>query len=97
MRPVALADLEVALCAVLAQPQDQRQKTVGALFAAAHAADLHRQTKGQPHPQFGTGTLMSAALQRPISARPTAYGPEQAEAFIMILNELTRFLAHHDH
>ncbi len=61
VRPVQLADLEVAVRVLLAAPETARRRMVVQLHQEASIAARHREATGKPHPLYGTGTLMSAA------------------------------------
>ena len=69
MRPVQLADLEIAARVVATLPVQARPALIKQLCDQADAADRVRNASGKPHPQFGNGTLMSAAFKHPMPAR----------------------------
>ncbi|RBW44337.1 hypothetical protein DS901_07990 [Loktanella sp. D2R18] len=87
MRPVQLADLETAARVVAASPA--RQAMIAKLCAQADQADAYRIAQGKPHPQFGNGTLMSAALKYDESV---ARGPCN-KGFLRSLAALCTYLA----
>lgn len=58
---------------LLAVPAPQRQFVARAILAEAHLADVQRINTGRLHPQFGNGTVLSAALTRPC-AEPKSPG-----------------------
>ncbi len=85
MRPVSLADIEVAASVLMAlAPQDRAQRMV-ALIRRADAADLHRQQSRRPHPAFGTGTLMSAALAFDRAPRPASLSRDALGAYAVAI------------
>lgn len=69
MRAVQLADLEIAARVVATLPAHERHNLIKQLCDQADAADRVRNASGKPHPQFGNGTLMSAAFKHPMTAR----------------------------
>ncbi len=96
MRPVTLADLEVAARALLALPQRARRAAARAMLAEAEAADRHRQATRSLHPAFGDGTLMSVAMRRPLAARPSALDGASVSVFVLLLNEIDQWMQHHE-
>lgn len=62
MRAVQLADIEAAVHVLLAQPSSHRAQTMMLLCERASIADRYRKRLRRPHREFGTGTLMSAAV-----------------------------------
>lgn len=58
MRPVLWGDLVAATAWAAANPA----RPVAALIDRAQAADLYRKHHGRPHPRWGNGSLMAAAL-----------------------------------
>jgi hypothetical protein len=85
MRRVLYGDVRAAARALLAAPQEARGALLIRLFAEAETADLHRLDTGRAHPQFGTGSLMSAALAHCVAREPylddPAYAACMAEVF----------------
>ncbi|SFR41526.1 hypothetical protein SAMN04488005_1658 [Yoonia tamlensis] len=75
MRPVQLADLEIAARVVAAQPAPARRAMVKLLCDQADMADIYRLGCGLAHPKFGTGTLMSAAMKHPQPVKPATSEP----------------------
>ena len=70
MRPVHLADIEVAARVLLAYPPAEQAAITSELIATANVADCYRKRVRQPHLTFGTGTIMSAAAHFHQAARP---------------------------
>ena len=64
MRGVLVGDLEYAVAALLAQDRATWNAIAADMIAQAHLADCTRKRLGRGHPQFGTGSLMSAASKR---------------------------------
>ena len=96
MRPIALADLEVAVRALLAVPETARTETATALLRAAEMADEYRAESGEVHPIFGNGTLMSAALHYKLAPRPAAYCAKEIATFTILLNAIAARGNNHD-
>ena len=69
MRPVQLADLEIAARVLATLPASARPELIAQLCTQAKVADLYRKISGKAHPQFGTGTLMSAASKHALAPR----------------------------
>ncbi|SFS08150.1 DUF7742 family protein [Yoonia litorea] len=88
MRPVTLADLEVAVRAIVRHPQEDREAFAVKLLGDAAIADSFRAKTGKLHPSFGAGTLMSAAMQHPLAARPEWAKPETLAALGFVLKGL---------
>lgn len=96
MRPVTLADLEIAMRAVLTRPQGLRLPLAQKLFSAARMVDENRRRKIGKGPQLGANTLMAAAMQHPLAPRPASFGAEEIAVFTMLLNELSKTLSHQE-
>ncbi|MGJ8622175.1 MAG: DUF7742 family protein [Yoonia sp.] len=56
-----MADIEMAARVLIECAPSARAGMVKTLLSEAHIADEYRKRLRKPHPQFGTGTLMSAA------------------------------------
>ena len=95
MRPVTLADLEVAARALLAMPKAARAVAARELLAEAAAADRHRLATRRLHPHFGDGTLMAAAMQRPLAPRPATIDAAAIRVFVLLLNEIGQVMQYH--
>lgn len=95
MRYVQLADIDAAARAVMFCPQTARPKMAARLLAEATLADKYRKRLRTPHPQFGTGTLMSAAAKYPQAARLECFDGDVLDAFSDVINALTAKLTHH--
>ena len=68
MRPIGLTDLNDAVRAVLAAPEDDRAATAARIVGQACLADRYRKRMGRRHPVWGDGTLSAAARAGPIVA-----------------------------
>jgi hypothetical protein len=69
MRATQLADIEAAARVLMRCRPSLRSDMAAQLVAQAHIADKYRKRLHKPHPEFGTGTLMSAASGYPQSPR----------------------------
>lgn len=96
MRPIALADLEVALRALLAAPPDARKLLARRLLADAETADQYRCDTGLLHPVLGSGTLMSAAMCHPLAQRPAEYDTSTLAVFLSLISVIREITAHHE-
>ena len=96
MRPVTLADLEMALRVLLQVDARSQAEMASALVARAHQADAFRQDKGQGHPRYGTGTLMSAAMSYPVAPRPDWVRLAELRSFQFLLSALEAHFQHHE-
>lgn len=88
MRPVLLADVETAVRVLLFYPTHQYPQLVRMLLKQADEGDQYRREFGVPHPEFGSGTLMSAAFMHPLAARPPHLDVTACTAFCCIMNAL---------
>lgn len=61
MRPVQIYDLLSVARVLLVLPEGQRRIVSRRIVMAADVADRFRKRTGRAHPDFGTGTLQSAA------------------------------------
>ena len=70
MRPVQVYDLTTVARVLLVFPAGQRRAISRRIIMAADVADRFRKRTGKPHPDFGTGTLQSAAQSYPNASEP---------------------------
>ncbi len=61
MRPVQLADLDMATRVLMCVHQRDRSRLAAEMCRNARIADKYRKRIGRPHPEFGVGTLMAVA------------------------------------
>jgi hypothetical protein len=61
MRPLLPGDMDYAVRALMAVPSPQRPALALQLIAEADTADRYRKRLHCVHPQFGNGSVMSAA------------------------------------
>lgn len=91
MRPVTLADIEVAARVLMAVTEQDRPKLMAELITRATVADRHRQQVRRPHPAFGTGTLMSAAQGFATAPRPLCLADDELCAYALVVGALIGF------
>lgn len=88
MRAVHLADIEVAARALAVVAPPDRQNRLLELMKNAHLADKVRKKFGKSHPEFGNGTLMSAALKGPLAPRPDYITTDFAACLRLVLAQV---------
>ena len=88
MRRVLHGDVTAAARALLAAPPAGRAGLLARLLAEAEAADAYRLATGRAHPRWGTGSLMSAALARPVAREPFLDDPDYAACLIQVFAAL---------
>ncbi len=93
MRGVLVGDLEYAVAALLAQPPDIWNQIAAEMITQAHTADCTRKKTGRAHPQFGTGSLMSAAAKRDRARRADRCDSPYCEALACLLRALDAWRA----
>lgn len=71
MHTDAVAAARVLLC----HPRDRRPWVLHRMLAEAVTASEWRRQTGRVHPQWGDGSLMSAALRRPAANEPSLDDP----------------------
>lgn len=90
MRPVQLADIEVAARSLWPlHDHAARQARVRSILTEARIADKYRKRMGKPHPHFGNGTLMSAATGFAIAPRPSRCDRDYLACLAIVIAELT--------
>lgn len=62
MRTITHGDVTAAARRILDLPKCLHESVVASLLDRAHAADRFRKRHGRPHPFWGNGSLMAAAL-----------------------------------
>lgn len=88
MRPVQLADIEMAARVLLAHDPGDRVGVMAGLLHKADTADHYRKRTKKQHPSFGCGTLMSAAAGYRQAGRPAQIGPETLSALRIVIESL---------
>lgn len=94
MRPVNLADIEVAARVLMAVEEDDRPKTMADIIARADVADRWRRKLHRPHPVYGTGTLMSAAQAYSKAPRPLCIARDELYAYAVVIEALVARRTH---
>lgn len=93
MRGVLVGDLEYAVAALLAQPPETWDQIATEMITQAHTADCTRKKTGHAHPQFGTGSLMSAAAKRVRARRSDRCDGSYCAALDCLLHALAEWRA----
>ncbi len=94
MRPIQLADIEMAARALLPVAPDARLGVMQDMIRRAEVADRFRASTKRTHPQFGTGTLMSSAAHWQQAPRPAALGADALEAYFVVVAALLANSSH---
>ncbi|GGG64206.1 hypothetical protein GCM10011415_08420 [Salipiger pallidus] len=94
MRPVLPGDVSAAACALLLERSGQRWQVARKMVCEADAADRYRRRIGRTHPQWGNGTLRSAALARGTGPERRLDDPEYIDCLILVLEALRRRAGH---
>ena len=93
MRPVLHADVICAARVLLCLPSGRRWQAAQELVARAEAADSYRRRLGRTHPGWGNGTLMAAAMARPMAPGHRPDHPDYADCLMLVLDALRRHRA----
>ncbi len=88
MRPVQLADVEMAARVLMRSAPNKRAALMLDLIREAEIADAHRQQFGTPHMQFGTGSLLSRAARCDAAPRPPAMNRQVLDAYRAVIDAL---------
>lgn len=88
MRPVLHGDVSSAARALLRAPPAEREGLCLRMIEEAEIADRHVTATGRVHPQFGNGSLMSAARKRPLADEPGFDDLHYCSCFEMVLRLL---------
>ena len=83
------ASARVLLCL----PSGRRWQAAQELVARAEAADRYRRRLGRTHPGWGNGTLMAAAMARPMAPGHRPDHPDYADCLMLVLDALRRHRA----
>lgn len=94
MRPVNLADIEAGVQVLLAAPVRRRSHLASELCNRACEAERYRQIYRAAHPEFGTGTLMSAAQAYDKALRGSHENPEFLSCIQLLVAELQKIGLH---
>ena len=88
MRPVQIYDLTCVARVLLDLPEGQRRVVSRRIVMAADVADRFRKKTGQIHPDFGTGTLQSAAQNYSQASEPPSCNAPFRACLMMVLEAL---------
>ncbi|MGV6847187.1 MAG: DUF7742 family protein [Marinibacterium sp.] len=93
MRPLLHGDVSDAARALYAAPAAARARLCRRLIAEADAAERHMECTGRLHPDWGNGSLMAAARQRPLPPEPGLDDPDYCRCMELVLSCLIEHLA----
>lgn len=85
MHPVRLGDLSAAARVLGLNPEERWAWLMFRLLAEAEAGERYLQRRGRPHPRYGDGTLMAAALRRAPEPAPTLEDARFRRALLAVL------------
>lgn len=88
MRPVLPGDISAAARALLPVPSGARARLANLLVKEALAADRYRKRFRKAHAQWGNGTLMSAAMMRPLAREPRLDDRDYLECQFLVFEAL---------
>lgn len=88
MRPVLPGDINAAARALLPVPPATRKELAMRLVKEASAADCYRKRFRKAHALWGNGTLMAAALMRPLGLEPRLDDREYLECQFLVFEAL---------
>lgn len=88
MRPIQMADIEAAARAICAVAAGERAARARDICFRADVADRYRKRMGRPHPEYGTGSVMSAAAYFQQVSRPDYMGADYVDAILAISSAL---------
>ncbi|MGL4312264.1 MAG: hypothetical protein ACRCSU_17415 [Paracoccaceae bacterium] len=88
IRPPGIGDLVAVARAILAAPEAEKEALPIRIFAQAADAMCWHIASGGPHPAWGTGSLMSAAMRLPLVAEPTLSDRHYRRALVAVLRAL---------
>ncbi len=88
MRPVLPGDISAAARALLPVPKAARERLAKMLIKEATAADKYRKKFRRSHAHWGNGTLMAAAMMRPLAQEPRLDDRDYLECQFLIFDAL---------
>uniref|UniRef100_UPI004038AAAC DUF7742 family protein n=1 Tax=Yoonia phaeophyticola TaxID=3137369 RepID=UPI004038AAAC len=89
VRAVQLADIEAAARALLVVPAHERAALATKICQRAQAADKYRRRLGRVHPDFGTGSILSAAARFRQAPRPDRICSDYLGCFAQVCTHLS--------
>lgn len=90
MRPVLHSEIEIAARALLAVEEGERPERMALILAMAGEADRHRLRTGRYHPEYGNGTLASAARRLPAAPARATCDVDYLDALALAARMLAR-------
>jgi len=94
MRPIHLADIEIAARVLMRVAPDVRQQAIENIITQTEIADQFQLQHRTPHLQFGCGTLMSCARRLDAGPRPKHLGIDALDAYATVIAGLMAHLSH---
>lgn len=88
MRPVLHGDVTAAARALYLLPEEERGSALARLMDEARWADAYRKRTGRAHPFWGDGSLMAAALRRPVAKEPVLSDADYCRCLIRVFEAL---------
>ncbi|PJI92143.1 hypothetical protein BC777_0987 [Yoonia maricola] len=88
MRPVQLADIEMAARVLMGVAPAARDAVMRDMIIQAQTADAYRRFHGKPHPRFGSGAVLSCAARQDPVPRPAALGLDALAAYAIVIQTL---------
>lgn len=85
MQKLRLGDVSAAARALRLHPERRWAWVIRRLLAEARAGAAHLTARGRPHPRYGDGTLMAAALRRAPAPAPTLEDARFRRALVAVL------------
>lgn len=88
MRPVLHGDVVAVARVLLWAPEVGRHALMRQLLEQASVADLFRKRLGRGHPVWGNGSLMAAAMSRPMMREPFLDDPDYCRCLVVVFEAL---------
>lgn len=88
MRPVLHGDIVAAARVLFLTPEPERLVLCRRMIREAECAYRFYLRVGRPHPKWGSGSLMSAALNRPAAPEPSLDNSAYCTCIELVLREL---------
>lgn len=85
---MTLGDLVTVARVLLAQAPGARDALCAQIFAQAQAAERWRCATGRGHPEWGNGSVTSAALRHGPAREPARLSEEYCEALMLVLRQM---------
>jgi hypothetical protein len=88
MRPILPGDVTAAARALLHVPPGFRDALMKRIITEAEAADCYRRKFRKAHAVWGNGTLMAAALARPVAREPRSNDRDYLDCQARVIDAL---------